>query len=347
MGDMTKEAVFELLDYFFSKGGNFIDTAGNYQHEQSETWIGEWIAAHPGIRDQLVIATKYTTNFNTHKGHDGIIQPNFGGNGAKSMRLGLESSLKKLQTDYIDIFYVHWWDFTTSIPELMINLNAYVDQGKVLYLGVSDTPAWIVSKANEYARSHGLRQFVVYQGRWSAADRDFEREILHMCREEGMGLAPWGALGSGAFKSQKQREATKDEGRKVAGLTEKQIKISNVLEEIAEKKGTAITSVALAYVLHKAPYVFPIVGGRKIEHLQGNIDALGLELTDEDIDKIEGAAEFDVGFPLNMISHRPGGPKNPGDIWLSGSNGVVDYVGNPTVRCHIHIRSILTVLPYP
>ena len=190
MGAMTKESVFELLDYFHSQGGNFIDTANNYQSEQSEMWIGEWLHSKPGLRDQMVLATKYTTGFTAYKGHDNIIQSAFVGNGSKSLHVSLNASLRKLKTDYLDILYVHWWDFTTSIPELMQSLNTVVQQGKVLYLGISDTPAWIVSKANQYARDHGLRQFVVYQGRWSAANRDFERDIIPMCAAEGMGLAP-------------------------------------------------------------------------------------------------------------------------------------------------------------
>lgn len=104
------------------------------------------------------------------------------------MHTSVAASLKKLQTDYIDLLYVHWWDFSASIPELMQSLNHLVVQGKVLYLGVSDTPAWVVSKANQYARDHGLRQFCVYQGRWSAASRDFEREIIPMCRDEGVSV---------------------------------------------------------------------------------------------------------------------------------------------------------------
>lgn len=104
------------------------------------------------------------------------------------MHVSVKASLEKLQTDYIDLLYVHWWDFSASIPELMQSLNNLVVQGKVLYLGVSDTPAWVVSKANQYARDHGLRQFCVYQGRWSAASRDFEREIIPMCREEGVSI---------------------------------------------------------------------------------------------------------------------------------------------------------------
>ncbi|KAK9427601.1 NADP-dependent oxidoreductase domain-containing protein [Lipomyces doorenjongii] len=215
------------------------------------------------------------------------------------MHLSLEASLKKLQTSYIDIFYVHWWDFTTSIPELMKSLNRMIDAGKVLYLGISDTPAWVVSKANEYARSHGLTQFCVYQGKWSASTRDFERDILPMCEAEGMALAPWGSLAQGNFKTQEQRQST--EGRKGRPATEKDLKVSEKLEEIAAKKGTLITSVALAYIMHKAPYVFPIVGGRKLEHLKGNIEALSVELSDEEIDDIESAYPFDIGFPMSML----------------------------------------------
>ncbi|EQL02684.1 Aldo/keto reductase [Ophiocordyceps sinensis CO18] len=143
----------------------------------------------------------------------------------------------------------------------MQSLNQLVVSGKVLSLGISDTPAWVVSKANEYARNHGLRPFCVYQGCWSAASRDFEREIIPMCKAEGMGIAPWGALGGGKFKSEEQRKSS--EGRQ-EDYSEVDIKTSQVLEALAKRKKTAITSIALAYVMHKAPHVFPIVGGRKI-----------------------------------------------------------------------------------
>lgn len=159
--------------------------------------------------------------------------------------------MKKLQTSYIDLLYVHWWDFTCSIPELMQSLNTLVQQGKVLYLGISDTPAWIVSKANEYARQNGMRQFSVYQGKWNAGYRDFERDIIPMCAAEGMGLCPWGALGGGNFKTEEQRKAA--DGRKMPGfeVSETDKKISKVLEKLAAKYDTQLTSVALAYVMHK------------------------------------------------------------------------------------------------
>lgn len=312
-----------MLDFFHEQGGNFIDTANNYQNEESETWIGEWMAER-GVRDQMVIATKYTSPWQTRRGHDQVIQANYVGNNSKSLHVSVRDSLRKLRTDYIDVLYVHWWDFSTSIHEVMQSLNDLVQAGKVLYLGISDTPAWLVSKANEYARAHGMRQFVVYQGRWSAADRDFERDILAMCRAEGMGIAPWGALGGGAFKSDEERQ--KNEGRKLGGASERQVQVSKVLEKVAHRKKTLITSVALAYVMHKAPYVFPIVGGRKPSHLKGNIEALSLELSDDDIAEIEGAAPFDVGFPLNMLSQKPGGLKKPEDNFLFAMAGTFDFV---------------------
>lgn len=321
MGTCNQKTTNEILDYFYDGGGNFLDTANNYQFEESEKWIGEWMKKRDN-RDQMVIATKFTTCFRAGHGDKEIIINNTG-NGTKSLHLSLEASLKKLQTSYIDLLYVHWWDYTCSIPELMQSLNVMVQQGKVLYLGISDTPAWVVSKANEYARQNGLRQFSVYQGRWSAEHRDFEREIIPMCQSEGMGLAPWGSLGSGHFKSDEQR---KDAGaRKLSEASPAAIAVSKVLERIANNKKTQITSVALAYVMHKTPYVFPIVGGRKLEHLKGNIDGLKLELTQEDIKEIESAVPFDLGFPNSFLG-GPNGIQSPSDVWLMGMAGIQQHV---------------------
>ncbi|RMZ72469.1 Norsolorinic acid reductase [Pyrenophora seminiperda CCB06] len=322
MGKCDKKTVFEILDYFLEQGGNFIDTANNYQAEQSETWIGEWMKER-GVRDQMVIATKFTTCY-PDPANRLRLQTNYCGNSTKSLRVSLEASLKKLQTDYIDILYVHWWDFSTSIPELMQSLNTMVTSGKVLYLGVSDTPAWVVSKANEYARNHALRGFSVYQGRWSAAERDFEREIIPMAREEGMALCPWGALGGGHFTTEEKRKAN-EQGRNFGPPSENHIALSKKLEAVATAKNTLITSVALAYVRHKYPFVYPIVGGRKVEHLKGNIEALGLVLTDEEVDDIDGAVPFDVGFPMNFLFGF-GGAKYKSDmttedIWLMKTSG--------------------------
>lgn len=140
-----------------------------------------------------------------------------------------------------------------------------------------------------------------------------------------MGLAPWGALGGGAFKSAEQRKS--QEGRKIQA-TEEQIKISEVLEKVAQRKKTEITSIALAYVMHKTPYVFPIVGGRKVDHLKGNVEALKLHLSKEDIEEIEGAVPFDVGFPSTML-YRGETPEHAESVWLLGMAATFDYVAAP------------------
>ncbi|RYP26457.1 hypothetical protein DL767_008019 [Monosporascus sp. MG133] len=322
MGACDQKTTESILDFYYGQGGNFIDTSNNYQAEESETWIGEWMRKR-GNRDQMVIATKFTTNFRAGHG-DTEIMANFTGNGTKSLHTSVNASLKKLQTDYIDLLYVHWWDFSTSIPELMQSLSNLVVSGKVLYLGVSDTPAWVVSKANEYARNHGMRTFAVYQGRWSAAQRDFEREIIPMARAEGMALAPWGALGGGKFKTEEQRRKV-EAGRSSAQPTEAEVQVSRALEAVARRKNTLITSVAQAYVMHKAPYVFPIVGGRTVEHLRANIEALTLALSDDDVREIEAATPFDIGFPSNFLwGERV--PDHPGKVWLLDMAGTFDYV---------------------
>ncbi|EME86666.1 uncharacterized protein MYCFIDRAFT_186789 [Pseudocercospora fijiensis CIRAD86] len=199
-----------------------------------------------GRRDEMVLATKYTNAYKSYLGTQ-VQQSNYGGNSRKSLHVSVEQSLKKLQTSYIDLLCVHYFDFSTQIPEMMHSLHHLVAQGKVLYLSISDTPAWVVVKANCYAREHSLTPFSVYQGRWSAAERDFEREIIPMARDEGMALMPWGSLGG-------------------------------------------------------APYVFPILGGRKVSHLNSNIEALGLRLTPKDIEEIESAYDFQIGFPHNFMT---------------------------------------------
>ncbi|PBK88017.1 Aldo/keto reductase [Armillaria gallica] len=204
MGSMNKESSFELLDAYFDMGGNSIDTVNVYQDQTSEEFIGEW-AETRGIRDQLVIATKYTTNY--QRGNDSIAQK-------------------------------------TSIPEVMDSLHNLVAAQKVLYLGISDTPAWVVSQANQYAMDHGKTPFVVYQGRWSILDRSFEREIIPMARSLGMALSPWGVLGQGKLRTDAEEERRKETGEKghlVWGpsweRTEVEAKVSRALEKVAAEIG--------------------------------------------------------------------------------------------------------------
>ena len=220
-----------------------------------ETWESrpDGVGTHPPPSDCYIsvcpdidngsIATKYTTGFRRTHVSTEPIQSNFVGNSVKSMNLSVKNSLEKLQTDYIDILYVHWWDFTTSVEEVMHGLNALVSAGKVLYLGVSGTPAWLVVKANAYARANGLRPFSVYQGKWNAGFRDLENEIVPMCRDQGMAIAPFAVLGQAKFRPAEQRNAEYKGSGRAALRAEEDDKVSDVLEAVAKRNETSLYAI--------------------------------------------------------------------------------------------------------
>jgi aryl-alcohol dehydrogenase-like predicted oxidoreductase len=275
-------------------------------------------------RDFMIIATKFTTPYNQYK-HGKGINVNYSGNNKRSLKVSLRDSLAKLQTDWIDILYVHWWDWTTSVEELMDSLDEVVKQGKVLYLGISDTPAYIVSACNTYAKQQGKTPFSIYQGRWNVILRDMEREIIPMARHFGMAIAPWDAIGGGKFQSKAALEERKKNNEGLRNMmgndkqSENEAKISAALEEVAQEHGIkSVTAVALAYVMSKTPNVFPIVGGRKVEHLHDNIQALKIKLSDKQIEKLESVVPFEPGFPNNFVGEDPHVTGKPGFI-LAGS----------------------------
>lgn len=253
--------------------------------------------------------------------------------------MSVRDSLKKLKTEWIDILYLHWWDHTTSIPEIMDALHILVQQGKVLYLGISDTPAWIVSAANTYAIANGKTPFSIYQGRWSVMLRDMERDVIPMARHFGMALAPWDVLGGGKFQTKKALEERKSKGeglRSIMGSgeqTELEVKISEALAKVAEEHGIeSVTAIALAYVMAKAPNVFPLVGGRKVEHLHDNIQALKIKLTTEQIEFLESVSPLNPGFPHDFVgedSHVTGKSS-----FLVAGTAQIDYVRAPKAIGH-------------
>ncbi|KAJ7233723.1 aryl-alcohol dehydrogenase, partial [Mycena haematopus] len=312
MGSMSKESGFKLLDAFFDAGGkcwNHIDTANAYQSGDSEACIGEWAEAR-GCRDQLVIATKYTFPWTLAekeiKQHELFL-----GNNAKSMTLSLEASLKKLRTTYIDIFYVHAWDLHTSVEEIMDTLHILVLSGKVLYLN-SIIP--VDARESRTVPPGSRPRRMSMQGAWkdavpySVVQRDIEREILPMCRHEGIGLTLFSVLAEGRIRTdaeEERRRTTGEKGRAVHGpweRTEDEKKMCAALEVVAQKVGAKhIAAVAIAYTLHKAPFVFPIVGARNPEQLMANIEALDIVLTDEHLTYIDGILPFDKGNLIKYI----------------------------------------------
>ncbi|ODN84133.1 hypothetical protein L202_00142 [Cryptococcus amylolentus CBS 6039] len=303
---MGFEESCKLLDTYHEAGGNFIDLASNYQDGQSEMIVGEWMEKR-GIRDEIVIATKYSTfSLNNKENSFSGVPINYAGNSRKNLRLTVEASLKKLRTDYIDLLYVHWWDYSASIPEVMLSLNDLVKSGKVLYLGISDTPAWIVAQANEFARQNALTPFAIYQGNWNVGKRDMERDIIPMCRANGMSVAAWGVLGQGKFKSP---DELKDQAYWRDGVppTEAELAVSHVLQEVADELGEGIrpANVAMAWARHVVADIFPIVGISKPEYLQSNIEALKIVLTGTQIQKLNNATPFAWGFPFDLFGRDP------------------------------------------
>lgn len=261
----------------------------------------------------------------------------------KALRLSVEASLKKLRTNYIDILYLHWWEYTTPVEEVMNGLHNLITDGKVLYLGISDSPAWIVAKANTYARDHGKTPFVIYQGAWSVLQRDMEREIIPMAQNEGtiadhcnnmrhayfvslgMAIAPWNVLAGGKIRSDadEQKRLESGEGGRVFvdpdwKRNEKERLMCQALEKVAQEVGAKnITSgtspayqsiqsldrslVAIAWCMQKIPYVFPVIGGRKVEHLHANLEALEISLSPEQIKFLDHVVPFDKGFPYSFF----------------------------------------------
>ncbi|GJJ13409.1 hypothetical protein Clacol_007663 [Clathrus columnatus] len=261
-------------DAYYDAGGNFIDTACSYQDGTSEEFIGEWME-----------------NSFAKQGDPSVsIKINYAGNGHKSLHLSVEESLKRLRTTYIDILY----------------------KGSLLVCP-KDTPAWVVVKANQWAKFHGKTPFCVYQGRWNILDRSFERDVIPMVKAEGLALAPFGVLAEGRIRTdeeERRRKETVENGRSLAIFIDSTVwernederKVCKRLEEIANELGAKhIMSITIAYVMHKAPYVFPIVGGRKVEHLQFNVKALDIKLTPEHIKSLESLFPFEPGFPHNVI----------------------------------------------
>ncbi|KAI8823179.1 NADP-dependent oxidoreductase domain-containing protein [Fimicolochytrium jonesii] len=317
LGKCDKFEAFKILDTFYDAGGNFIDTADNYQNGQSEQWIGEWMQKRNN-REEMVIATKFTSPL-TPQNKDGI-WINHAGNSRKNLKIAVERSLKNLETDYIDLLYVHWWDYTTSVEEVMQSLNQLVLSGKVLYLGVSDTPAWIVSAANTYAKAHNLAPFVVYQGKWNVEERDLERDIIPMVKHFGMAIAPWSVLGAGRYKKD---EAPAREGTPFFKKHDTHDAMVSALDSIAAELNATRMQVCIAYVIKKYPLTFPILGGRKAEYLKDNIAALELveKLTQAHVETLEKTGPIDLGFPHNFV-----GNGKYEDNFLLGMSGKLEQV---------------------
>ncbi|HEY0193718.1 MAG TPA: aldo/keto reductase [Kofleriaceae bacterium] len=291
----------QIMDRYIAAGGNFLDTANFYTKSHSEKIIGDHLGRHPAKRDRLVIATKFSGNL-----YPG--DPNGGGSSRKSVIDACEHSLRRLQTDYIDLYWLHNWDAHTPIEETMATLEDLVRAGKVRYIGVSDTPAWKIVEANMLARFRGWSPFIATQIEYSLLERSVEQELVPMALEFGLGITPWSPLKSGALSGKYTRktagEAKADRGAFLLPyLTEKTFAVIDELEKIAKAHDTSVAAVALAWVRGQ-PGVdkvgSTIIGARRVSQLEDNLKSLSVTLTAEERTRLSELTKPALGFPQSM-----------------------------------------------
>src|SRR5919109_1912366 len=273
-----KEESRRMFDVFVEAGGNFIDTANNYTNGTSETFLGEFTKAD---RDHFVIATKYSLS-------ERATDPNFGGNHRKNMRRSVEGSLRRLDTDHIDLLWLHMWDGMTPVEEVLRALDDLVRAGKVLYVGISDTPAWVASQANMLADLRGWSPFVALQAPYSLADRALERDLLPMARAFDMAVTPWGLLEAGELTG--KYNTASDEPKRYKVADDRNQKLAETLMTLAQEIGRSPSQIAINWVrqqgdAHHAP-VIPILGARTEAQIKDNLGCLDFELTGEQLQRL-------------------------------------------------------------
>jgi len=283
-----KEASFSIIEKFAEAGGNFLDTANMYKLGTSEKIIGEFVSGRD--RDFFVIATKYTL-------FDNQTNPNASGNNRKNMMRSVEESLRRLQTDFIDVLYLHIWDDLTPIDEVLRGLDDLVKQGKINYAAISDTPAWMVAKGNTLAELMGWSQFVALQVEYSLLQRTPERELIPMAKHFGMTVTPWAPLAGGALTGKYLRG---DFGRIKEGsnrLNGNSQRITKEVIAVAGKLGVEPAHVALKWTMQQLLSVIPIVGATKISQLEQNLKTIDLVIPGEDMQRLDEISAIELGFP--------------------------------------------------
>ena len=290
----SKEESKKIFDAYAEAGGNFIDTANRYTNGTSEKFVGEFIASDRG---HFVLATKYSL-FTRHG------DPNAAGNQRKNMVQSLEASLKRLNTDYIDLYWVHAWDFMTPVEEVMRALDDMVRAGKILYAGISDTPAWIVSRANMLAELRGWTPFVGLQIRYSLIDRAVERDLLPMARALDIAVTPWGALGTGILSGKYNREGGSGRVSTWGPIEPKKLAVAEEVIKIAAEIGRTPAQVALNWVRQQPGVIIPIVGAKTLPQVQDNLACLDFKLSDEHVQHLSDISQIDLGFPHDFLAEE-------------------------------------------
>jgi len=297
----------KIFDAYRSKGGNFFDTACNYTNGTSERYLGEYMN---GIRSEVVLATKFTANANSTAALGGpkssFANPNAGGNHRKSLVETLDASLKRLNVLAVDILYVHFWEFSTPVEEVMRNLNDVVSSGKAYHVAISDTPAWLISKANTLSSLRGWSPFVGIQTRYNLLDRSYEFDLGPMAQNLGLGTIPWGALAEGYLTGKHSEKAEASSGRKDAVNRHindpRNQKILEQVKTIAKETGATPGNVSLNWLLQRPTIASPLIGARNVEQLEQNLKCLDFKLSKDQLESLNNvSAPSFVPFPNSGV----------------------------------------------
>ena len=300
---MAKDEARKVYDAFREAGGNFIDTANMYTNGTSESFLGEFMQGH---RQSVVMATKYS---NSAPGTD----PNAAGNQRKNMVQSVEGSLKRLRTDYIDLYWVHNWDQITPVEEVMRGLDDLVRRGKVLYVGISDAPAWWVAQANTLASLRGWSPFVGLQIEYSLIERTVESELIPMAKALNLGLTAWSPLSNGVltgkYHGHPSSEPNGEPGRMSTDMLKDYMpeqqrtnRIVAAVRSVADETGRSMAQVALAWLRYRPVPVIPLLGARKLSQLQDNLASLELALSADQLRTLDEASRIELGFPNSMYA---------------------------------------------
>ncbi|MEU9238421.1 aldo/keto reductase [Streptomyces sp. NPDC048385] len=294
----------KLFDLYVERGGNFVDTANTYTDGSSERLLGEFARDR---RDTLVLATKYTT---LRRPGD----PNSAGGHRKSLFASVEASLRQLDTDYIDLLYLHVWDFTTPVEEILRGMDDLVRQGKILYVAICNAPAWQVSRMQTIADLRGWSPLIALQIEYNLIERTGERDLIPMAQEMGLGVVPYSPLAGGVLTGKYSRDdltathVARDDGTRrsfnlaLGTLTERNLSIADVVKDVATELGRTPAQVALAWTLRKPGVTAPIIGARTPAQLEDNLGALEVDFTDSQLARLDEAGAIGLGFPHDMLA---------------------------------------------
>lgn len=305
----SDEDAAKMVDLYVEKGGNFIDTANFYSNGRSEELLGKLVV---GRRESLVISTKYSLTMRPG-------DPNASGNHRKNMMRAVEDSLRRLGTDYIDLLYLHMWDYRTPVEEILRAFDDLARAGKIIHAGLSDTPAWQASRMQAIAELRGWLPLIALQIPYNLTERTVERELMPMALEMGMGVLPWSPLAGGVLSGKYSRgdltgSATAEFGKTgsrkdiniaTGRLSERNLEIAAVASDVAAEIGVSSAQVALAWTLLNAAVTSPIIGARTLAQFEDNLAALNVSFSDEQIARLDAASKIELGFPHDLLKDGP------------------------------------------